>query len=263
SLGTLSVGSHTITASATDNDGLRGEASIMVRVRNPNAAPAVSISSPANGASVGAGTPITLSGSATDDFDGNLSGQLQWTSNRSGALFTGASRTMTLAEGTHTLTAAVTDSDHATGSASVVVTVTPTAPAVTISAPANGATAFSGATVTFSGSATDATDGNLSAALRWSSDRDGLIGTGATVATNHLTVGTHTITASAADHGNLVGSAHITVVVRPPNAPPTLTIEAPTTGMALLTGKPVMLAATATDAEDGNLAAAVRWSSSV
>src|SRR5262249_26203995 len=82
-------------------------------------------------------------------------------------------------------------------SASVTLTVTPTPPTVTINTPANNTTVFSGTNVNFTGTATDAGDGNLSGGLRWSSDRDGLLGTGASIATSHLSVGTHTITAAA------------------------------------------------------------------
>src|SRR5207249_2903569 len=94
------------------------------------------------------------------------------------------------------------------------------------------------------------------------SDRDGLIGSGASFTTTRLSAGTHVITASATDRGGLTGQALRTVVVRPPNAPPAVSIAAPANGTSLLTGKPVLLAATATDAEDGDLAAAIRWSSS-
>ena len=40
--------------------------------------------------------------------------------------------------------------------------------------------------------------------LSWSSDRDGVIGSGATVSTSSLTVGVHTITASVTDSGGLL-----------------------------------------------------------
>src|SRR5206468_1172136 len=61
------------------------------------------------------GAPVTLTATATDDFDGDLGAQVRWTSNRDGVLGTGtgATRTLILTEGVHTLTAAVTDSDGA------------------------------------------------------------------------------------------------------------------------------------------------------
>jgi hypothetical protein len=67
--------------------------------------------------------------------------------------------------------------------------------------------------VGFSGTATDAEDGNLSASLSWTSSLDGTIGSGASFATSTLSVGTHTVTASVTDSGGLPGSDAITVTV--------------------------------------------------
>src|SRR5206468_2322398 len=46
------------------------------------------------------------------------------------------------------------------------------------------------------------------------------------------------------------------------NVPPAITIVAPAPQPSLLTGRPVLLGAVATDTEDGNLGATVRWASS-
>src|SRR5438128_4195900 len=262
STSTLSVGTHVITAAATDTDGQRGQAQVSIRVRNPNVAPVVTISAPADGASAPAGTMVTLGATATDDFDGNVTSKIQWASSRVGALGGGGTRTVTLSEGSHVLTASVTDSDGTTGSAQVRLTLTPTPPVVAITGPTDGTTVFAGTGVAFSGTANDATDGNLSASLRWTSDRDGLIGSGASFTTTRLSAGTHVITASATDRGGLSGQALRTVVVRPPNTSPAVQVVAPANGTSLITGKPVLLAATAADAEDGDLAPAVRWTSS-
>src|SRR5439155_27309008 len=70
SASTLSVGTHVITAGATDNDGQRGEAQVSIRVRDPNVAPVVTIGAPADGASAPAGSTVMLGATATDDFDG-------------------------------------------------------------------------------------------------------------------------------------------------------------------------------------------------
>jgi hypothetical protein len=87
-----------------------------------------------------------------------------------------------------------------------------TAPAVSISSPANGSSFSNGAAVTFSGSGTDKQDGNLSGSLAWTSSIDGGLGFGASLS-RVLSPGTHTITASVRDAGGLVGSAQITVSV--------------------------------------------------
>ncbi|HKA04225.1 MAG TPA: DNRLRE domain-containing protein, partial [Acidimicrobiales bacterium] len=209
-----------------------------------------------------AGTPSTLTATATDDFDQNLAGRIQWTSSQDGVLGIGASLTVTLKEGRHTLFAAVTDSDGATGTTQEPFTVSPTPPVVNISAPAPGALLFAERALTFAGAASDATDGPLSANLIWSSDRDGLIGAGATFSTSRLSLGTHTITAAVTDAGGLRSQAQRTVVIRPRNTPPVVTITAPADGAALLAGRRLHFTATARDAEDGNLDAALAWSSS-
>jgi hypothetical protein len=263
SVSTLSIGTHVITAKATDDDGLAGQAQISIRVRGPNQAPQVNITAPAAGAETPAGTAFTFMATASDEFDGDLSSQVQWSAAPGGSLGTGATRTAILAEGLHTVTATVTDSNGVSSSTSIQVRVTATPPVVTITAPAAGARVFGGTTVAFSATATDATDGNVGASLRWTSDRDGQIGTGPGFTKNNLTIGTHVITATATDAGTLTGEAHQTLIVRPPNVPPTIAITAPATGTSLLSGKPILLSANALDTEDGNLGTRVSWSSSL
>src|SRR5581483_4619935 len=50
-----------------------------------------------------------------------------------------------------------------------------------------------------------------SAAIRWTSSRDGALGTGATVLRSSLSAGTHTLTASVTDLDGATGSATVTV----------------------------------------------------
>src|SRR5439155_1729722 len=223
-------------------------------------APAVTIAAPASGAVVVHGDPVRFAADASDAEDGDVSSRIVWMSSRDGAL--GPNGTRRLSEGAHTLVASVTDSDGAAASATARLTVTPTAPDLTIAAPADGTTVFVGTSVAFSGTATDATDGDLSAALRWLSDRDGQIGAGPAFSTASLSTGTHTITATAADSGGLTGSAARRVVVRPPNVPPVVRVVAPAAAGTFLAGRPVLLAAAAADAEDGDLSSVVGWTSS-
>jgi len=61
------------------------------------------------------------------------------------------------------------------------VTITPTAPVVSITAPPAGTRVFAGTSVPFAATAIDATDGNVGATLRWISNLDGPIGTGASL----------------------------------------------------------------------------------
>ncbi len=89
-----------------------------------NSAPQVNITAPGNGSSFPEGTSISFAGNATDPEDGNLTSSLAWTSSRDGAIGNGGAFSTTLSVGTHTITAAVTDSGGLQGSDQITVTVT-------------------------------------------------------------------------------------------------------------------------------------------
>jgi subtilisin len=92
-----------------------------------------------------------------------------------------------------------------------------TPPSVSISSPVDGATFESGATVSFSGTASDVEDGSLSSSL------DGQIGTGTSFSAV-LSVGVHTVTASVTDAGGLSGSDSVTVTVSSGGTGGTITV---------------------------------------
>ena len=104
-----------------------------------------------------------------------------------------------------------------------------TPPDVVIDTPAT-TTVVSGTPMTFTGEATDATDGDLTDSLVWSSTRDGSLGTGETV-TATLSVGTHIIAATVTDSSGLIDADTITVNVTAPSPPP------PSSGSGTLTVK--------------------------
>jgi len=171
---------------------------------------------------------VTFAGTASDAEDGDLTASLSWSSNLDGAIGSGGTfSTSTLSVGTHTVTAAVTDSGGLSGSAAITVTITAanTSPTVSITAPADGSSFNEGANVTFSGSASDAEDGDLTASLSWSSNLDGAIGSGGSFSISTLSVGTHTVTASVTDSGGLSGSAAITVTIAAVGGPITVTLN--------------------------------------
>ena len=163
----LSIGTHTITASVTDSLGATGSHWITLTVNGP---PSVTITAPAEGSSTTEGADLTLTASVVDEDD--LAASLTWTSSLDGPIGTGASvTTAALSIGLHTLTASVTDSRGLPGSDTITVTVNTNAtPTVSITAPADGTTEDTGTSVTFSGSASDPEDGDLTASLTWSSD---------------------------------------------------------------------------------------------
>lgn len=108
------------------------------------------------------------------------------------------------------------DAKLATG---VVMPPVNTPPVVTITSPASGTTVDTQTPISFSGTATDKENGNLSSSLVWTSSlATEPIGTGAAFSTV-LNEGIHTITASVADNDGLTDTAAITVTVKAP-APP-------------------------------------------
>ncbi len=147
------------------------------------------------------------------------------------------------------------------GATSLPPPVNNTAPTVTITAPADGASFDAGTSVGFTGTASDTEDGDISASLAWSSNLDGAVGSGASFSTAALSVGSHTLTASVTDSGGLGGSDVITVTVNAVNTAPTVTITAPADGASFDAGTSVGFAGSASDAEDGNISAALAWSS--
>jgi len=76
-----------------------------------NTPPLLTILNPANGDSFSSGESILFTGEAFDLEDGNISGNIVWTSNLViGDIGTGATFITTLTDGIHTITATVTDS---------------------------------------------------------------------------------------------------------------------------------------------------------
>jgi hypothetical protein len=113
-------------------------------------------------------------------------------------------------------TAGYTYTDSGSGSCLTPTEPVNQAPVATIDAPANGASFEVGAPIGFSGSASDREDGDLTNALGWTSDRDGVIGAGGSFTTSALSVGAHQIRASVQDSGGLPALAEITLEVTPP-----------------------------------------------
>lgn len=392
STSSLSAGTHLITASVMDSGGLTGSAEMALTIIAPgNAAPVVTIDSPADDTSFNEGETVNFTGSATDDEDGTLTGSLTWSSSLDGPIGSGGSfSSTTLSVGMHDITASVSDSSGAPGTASIHLAIaavgggavvvlmdsgdtysrqakedrnfgsqdfmrvdgpgegklgfvkfdvsvlsgmvteavlqlrvtdvldsgvleahavhgswsesglthdnkppygaaladvaltsadegttvsldvtslvqqwaaTPAAafgialssdalhavfdtretanapfieatlngsanasPAVTIDAPADGASFVQGDSVSFAGSAMDVEEGDLSGSLSWDSSRDGIIGSGSSFSSTTSSVGTHTITASVSDGSGAPGSDSIEVVIVSPGGGSMITL---------------------------------------
>src|SRR5207244_4052587 len=251
---TLSTGTHTIRATVTDSNGKQASATLTVVV---NTTPTVHILTPADGARLEP-VPSTFAGTASDPEDGDVSSTIDWASDRDGHLGSGATIVASLSSGTHVITASVIDAGGKRAATTITIVVNAT-PTVTIGAPATGSTFEHGAPITFIATASDLEDGSLTAAIAWTSSRDGVLGTGGTITTSALSTGTHVLTASATDHGGKTGRASVIITI---NTTPAVTITAPANNATYELAAAVTLSGTATDVEDGTLTTHLTWTSS-
>ena len=152
--GTLSNGSHALTAVATDtSNNTATSAGVTITVNNAVPPPTVSITAPASGATVSGTVSVTANASSSI---GVASVQFQLDSANVGGLVTTAPysyswNTTTAANGSHTLRAIAKDTaGTSTTSATVTVTVSNAVapPTVSITAPASGATVSGTVSVT-------------------------------------------------------------------------------------------------------------------
>jgi hypothetical protein len=208
-----------------------------------------------------------MQGSANDPETGPLSGSaLTWRSSLDGTLATGTSHTTSsLPSGSHTITLTATDPAGGSDTAQVAIDIMDNQPpSATITAPLDGAQYLAGASIELSATATDPEDGSLSGgAFTWSSSLDGDLGAGSPLMTTALSVGSHTLTVTAADSRGLEGTDAISVTVIA-NGVPTASISQPADGASYEEGQTISFAGSATDAEDGDLpGTALTWSSSI
>jgi probable HAF family extracellular repeat protein len=214
---------QTLTTNTSSGSGPNGPQLVQLTVTASNQPPVASftVSCPA--------LQCTFDASSSSDDAGVVKYSWSWGNGRSESHSTPVTKNTYAAAGRYNVTLTVTDAGGLTNAITKAVQV-PTPPpnqppAVTISAPANGALFTQGTSVTFTGSANDPEDGALSgASLVWTSNRDGQIGTGTSFSTSTLSVGTHAITLTATDSKGAKSAAAIQVVIDPP--PPSQPVAA-------------------------------------
>jgi hypothetical protein len=220
-------------------------------------APVAKIDTPSDNTIFQQNNSITFTGSATDSGGHALKGTaLNWVSSLDGRIGSGTNFTVsTLSRGTHMITMTAIDTSGNANSASITVTVNPpgnTLPVATITNPSTGTSWNSGDYIEFTGTGYDTEDTWLTGpSLVWYSSKDGQIGTGNSVITNHLSEGTHTISLTVTDSQDTSNTASITVTIK--NTPPIATINYPADGSTFSLSQSIPFDGSATDSEDGNL----------
>ncbi len=241
------AGAHTLTAVARDAAG-NTTTSAAVHVTVDNGAPTVSITSPADGASV-RGT-ISVAATASDDV-GVVGVQFKLDGTNLGAEQTSGPYSVSwdttgASNGAHTLTAVARDAaGHSTTSAAIHVTVDNSAPTVSVTSPSDGSSVRGTVSVTAT-----ASDNVGVVGVQFKLDGANL-GSELTAGpftlswdTTPATDGAHVLTAVARDAaGNTTTSAAVHVTVD--NSAPTVAISSPAEG-AKVRGT-ISVAATASD----------------
>src|SRR5260221_3838149 len=255
------AGTYSLTAKATDNlSAVTTSTAIAITVKNPNVAPAISLTTPVNNASFATGSTVTITANATDS-DGTIAKVefFQGTTKLGEDLaspFTFA--WASVPAGTYSLTAKATDNLNAvTTSAAIAITVSNTnvAPVVSISSPTSNANFATGSTVTINASATDS--GGTIAKVEFFQGTTKLgedLAGPFTFAWANVPAGTYSLTAKATDNLSAVTtSAAIAATVSNPNVAPVISLTSPASNAGFTTGSTVAINANATDS-DGTIA---------
>ena len=227
-----------------------------------NTAPSISVLSPNNGGNQMENESTSLTASASDQEDGDISDNISWSSNIDGDLGIGSSIIVNLSPGTHVISALISDSGDLTNSDSVNFSINSSnsAPSISIISPSDGANQDVNSTTTLTATANDQEDGNLDSIIQWSSSIDGDLGVGSSIVIQ-LTAGTHSISAAVVDSGNLSSAISISYQVTTTDTLPSVAITAPSDGGNQPEGQTTLLTASASDSEDGNLNNNIEWNS--
>jgi regulation of enolase protein 1 (concanavalin A-like superfamily) len=255
----MATTSHNMT---TATDAVLDSFKVTASGSTSNQPPNVAITSPADGSIFTAGNNIVVNAGA-NDTDGTIARVdfFAGTTPLGSATASPYSATWpNVPAGTYSLTAVAVDNDGAsTTSASVSVRVDPAAnqpPAVTLTAPANGASYTAPATISLAANASD-TNGTVTKVEFYSGTT--LLSTDTTApyafTWSAVPSGTYGLRAVAYDNGGATASSATSTVTvsATANQPPAVTLTAPTNGATYTAPATVALTATASD-PDGTIA---------
>lgn len=198
----LSIGTHTLTFTVTDNDTATASDTVIITVVG-NVPP---VANAGADQTVNLGDTVTLNGSGSSDSDGSIASHVWY----EGGVQMGSGQILTLTNltaGTHTFTLIVIDDDGESNSDTVVIRVNE--PPIANAGPDQNITL--GDTLTLDG--TGSSDDFNSITYAWTESTLPLNLSGATSTTTIATAGTYTITLTVTDDNGLTDTDTLTVRV--------------------------------------------------
>ncbi len=261
---TSATGSHSLTALAGDNNGnTTTSAPINITVNAP-ATPAVSITSPLNGALYTTGDNVIIDASASSS-DGTITSVQFFVDGNSIGTVTVAPYTIsyTAALGTHSLTAKATDSRSATNISSPISIVVnaPAPPTVNITSPANNSNYVTGDQITIDATATANDGGGSIVSVQFFVDGTsiGTVNSAPYSISYTAAAGSHALTAKATDDKgthNTSSSVNITVTNE---VLPVVNVTSPANNSNYVTGDIVAVTASASSSDPGGSITSVQF----
>jgi len=230
-------------------------AAVKKALSKQNNPPAIRITAPSHDTNTTVGLPgVGFTAEAKDVEDGNACCQITWTSDLEGNLGTGSSATFQFHQlGTQTITATAHDSQGATSSASVHVTVTDTPPVVSIVSPGASDTIYQARPFNVLGRAFEGLSDlcqapNPTSNISWSSNdaSDGFIGPGCGQIYIAGSTGQRTLTFTAKDQFGTPASVSMVVDIQPTPVAPVVSISSPAPNSSAYAGSTISLGALVT-----------------
>jgi len=246
-------GTYSVTATATDVNGYAASTYLPITVNGPNALPAVTMTSPANGATFTAPATVALAASASDT-DGWIT-LVEFLQNGNVIGVTNAPPyAMTwggVAAGSYTLTARATDNRSGVATSAPItltVGVPNNPPSVNLTNPPAGSSFIAPASIPLAATASDS-DGTIAKVEFYQGNT--LIGnsTGSPYSSiwTNVAAGNYTLTAKATDNRGAVATSQAVNITVSANNPPTVTLMSPTSGASYFGPATIALSAVASD----------------
>jgi hypothetical protein len=266
----LSVDSHTISLTVTDEVGASCTDDVVVHITEP---PQAVILEPVEDGVYYSNHPVRFEGRATDGEDGPEALSTAWRSSLDGPLGVDSAVDSAgfnagydlLSEGEHIVAFTVTDSLGVSHIDEVVVQVSGEnrAPSCAISNPISGSGGDVADPVMLTGTVDDLDEGPSDLSVRWTSSLDGELrivlpasdGT-VTLAATGLSLGTHTLGLEATDDA---GELCLSTVVYTLGVPPDVEILQPTDGEVVDQGDTVTFEGTVSDPDEASGSLVVQW----